>query len=268
MEKLSLLEEEMKLLSNIIKSFRVIESNIEIKKEPKVEQHQELIEKLLEDARKKAEDIILEAEKEANAIIEAANREYEHKLNSAYKKAKEILEDSRKEGYDLGCETGFKKGYEEGYDKGYSEGKEDSRKLIEEALNIKKDYIETRNRSLKELEEELIELVITIYEKVLYKKVDEDEDLIISLIAKGIDNLEISEKLTIIVSKDDYETVQKSKDLILAKASLVEDLEIRVNSNMKKGDCILETSKGSVDVSMGEQLKEVKDLLTSILSDE
>ena len=37
---------------------------------------------------------------------------------------------------------------------------------------------------------------------------------------------------------------------------------------MKKGDCILETSKGSVDVSISDQLREVKDLLTTILSNE
>ena len=37
---------------------------------------------------------------------------------------------------------------------------------------------------------------------------------------------------------------------------------------MKKGDCKLETSKGNVDVSIENQLEELKDLLTTILSDE
>ena len=77
-------------------------------------------------------------------------------------------------------------------------------------------------------------MVIAIYEKVIYKKVEEDEELIVSLIANGIDNLEVSEKLTIIVSKEDYEMVNRFKDIILAKASLINDLEIRVNSNMEK----------------------------------
>ena len=59
-----------------------------------------------------------------------------------------------------------------------------------------------------------------------------------------------------------------SKYLIEAKASLIEKLDIRVNSDMGKGDCVLETSKGSVDVSIDNQLDEVKELLTRILNNE
>ena len=98
------------------------------------------------------------------------------------------------------------------------------------------------------------------------KNVEKDEEIIVNLVLNGIDNLEISEKLTVIVSKDNYESVVKSKEIILAKASLIDELDIRINSDMKKGDCILETSKGSVDVSIDNQLDEVKDLLTTILS--
>lgn len=263
----------MKLLSNIIKSFRVIESDIVDRVDSKdqsqeQEAQDEIIEKLLEEARVKGEEIISKAEEEANKIIESAHKAYEDRLDIANEKAKKIYQESKDEGYDAGYEMGLEKGYKEGYEAGYKEGKEEANKLIEEALCIKNEYIKTRSNLLKELEQEIIQLVIAIYEKVIYKKVEEDEELIVSLIANGIDNLEVSEKLTIIVSKEDYEMVNRSKDIILAKASLINDLEIRVNSNMEKGDCILETSKGSVDVSIKDQLKEVKELLISILSDE
>lgn len=263
----------MKLLSNIIKSFRVIESDIVDRVDSKdqsqeQEAQEEIIEKLLEEARVKGEEIISKAEEEANKIIESAHKAYEDRLDIANEKAKKIYQESKDEGYDAGYEMGLEKGYKEGYEAGYKEGKEEANKLIEEALCIKNEYIKTRSNLLKELEQEIIQLVIAIYEKVIYKKVEEDEELIVSLIANGIDNLEVSEKLTIIVSKEDYEMVNRSKDIILAKASLINDLEIRVNSNMEKGDCILETSKGSVDVSIKDQLKEVKELLISILSDE
>lgn len=263
----------MKLLSNIIKSFRVIESDIVDRVDSKdqsqeQEAQDEIIEKLLEEVRVKGEEIISKAEEEANKIIESAHKAYEDRLDIANEKAKKIYQESKDEGYDAGYEMGLEKGYKEGYEAGYKEGKEEANKLIEEALCIKNEYIKTRSNLLKELEQEIIQLVIAIYEKVIYKKVEEDEELIVSLIANGIDNLEVSEKLTIIVSKEDYEMVNRSKDIILAKASLINDLEIRVNSNMEKGDCILETSKGSVDVSIKDQLKEVKELLISILSDE
>jgi len=125
-----------------------------------------------------------------------------------------------------------------------------------------------RSQLLDETEEDIINLVISIYEKVIYKKVEEDKELIISLVQNGIKDLEIKGKLTIIVSKDDYEIIQENKKLILAEATLIDEVEIRVDNDMNKGDCILETSKGDVDISISNQLEEIKELIISILNNE
>lgn len=257
----------MKSLSSIIKSFRVVERSI-ISQEDMGTNSTPLEDKLLEEAREKYEEIITNAKEEARLIIGSAYSESEEKLNLAYERAKKISKEAEAEGYKEGYDTGHKEGYSQGYEIGYDEGKKNSEKLITQALDIKNNYIEQRSKLLWEAEEDLIELVIAIYEKVLYEKIEEDEEVIVSLVLNGIDNLEISEKLTIIVSEDNYDSVKNSKDIILAKASLINELDIRINSDMKKGDCILETSKGSVDVSINNQLEEVKDLLTTILSNE
>lgn len=253
-------------MSNIIKSFRVVETSAIYKEEPKTNIEIEKVS--IEEAKQKYEEILLNAEKEAKKIIDLAYNESEKKLNQSYNRAKDIFEDAKNEGYKKGYELGKNSGYDEGYKVGYNEGKEESNKLISEALEIKNHYIDKRNNLLKDVEKDLIELVILIYEKVLNKKVNEDKELIVDLVLNGIDNLEISEKLTILVSQEDYHGVQKHKDKILAKASLIDDLDIRINTDMKKGDCILETSKGSVDVSVEKQLDEVEYLLKTILNNE
>lgn len=225
-------------------------------------------EALLIEAKNKYENIVSNANNKAQDILDKAYEQSEEKLNNAYERSKEIFDNAKSEGYDEGYEHGNKEGYEQGYQTGYKEGKNDSEKLIKEALDIKNSYIQLKSKLLREVEEEIVELVIAIYEKVLYQKVEEDKELILSLVLSGIDNLEVSEKLTIIVSQEDYKTVEDSKDLILAKASLIDELDIRVNSDMKKGDCMIETSMGSVDVGINNQLDEVKDLLNNILSNE
>lgn len=257
----------MKLLSNIIKSFRVIERNI-ISNDEKDLENITLKKELLEEAKERYNEIIEEAQLEAEKIIENAHDEHDEILNQAYERAQDIFTKSESEGYNKGFKVGKDEGYKDGYEIGYGEGEKDSENLIREALEIKNSYIEKNNTILKDLEQDLIQLVIAIYEKVLYKKVDADEEVIVSLVLNGIDNLEISDKLTIIVSEEDYDMVNKSKDIILSKASLIDELDIRMNMDMKKGDCILETSKGSVDVSINDQLEEVKYLLNSILSNE
>ncbi len=256
----------MKLLSNVIKSTRIIERSLVSKKEEKL--NTTVYDALLEEARERYDEIIENAMRKSEEIINSAYEKSEEILNDTHKRVQETFKNSENKGYEKGYKTGYEEGYAKGYDIGYKEGKNDSEILISQALKIKKEYIDKRNNLLKDTEKDLIQLVISVYEKVFYKKVEEDEEMIVSLILSGIDNLEISQKLTIIVSQEDYGIIERSKDIILAKASLVDDIDIRVNSDMVKGDCILETSKGNVDVSIQTQLREIKDLLLTILNNE
>ncbi|NLV89701.1 MAG: hypothetical protein GX021_10125 [Tissierellia bacterium] len=258
----------MRLLSNVIKSFRVVEveSVDPIITDTSVDNKE--LEKILEDtllkAKEEYESIIHDAKAESKKIIENAEVKYEEMINAAYTRAKEIMDQSKEEGYKEGYENGFS----EGYDKGYKEGKEKSNILINEALEIKTHYLEKRNSLLKELEEDIIELVVSIYEKVINKRTEEDNELIVSLVLNGIKNLDLTDKLTIISSKEDYEILEMARQEILAKSSFISELEIKYDMSLEKGDCILETSKGSIDVSIKNQLEEVKELLTSILNNE
>jgi len=254
-------------LSNIIKSFRVIKSDASHMENAYIK-FNNIYKEIVEEAKKKGLEIVSKAQEKAEEILDSAYVEYEKQLNNAYERAKSIFDENKEKGYEEGFLLGREEGYESGYQKGYKEGKEKAEKLINEALEIKNSYISMRNKALKEAEKDLIELVITIYEKVLYEKVEEDEEYIISLILNGIEDLEIKEKLTVIVSKQDYEVVKKNEQIILAKASLIDSIEIKINSDMKKGDCVLETSKGNIDVSLRGQLSEIKDLLYTILNNE
>lgn len=255
-------------MSNIIKSFRLVEvSSIDlVEKKPSIDKEE--INKLMEDilikAKKEYETIIKRAKEESQKIIEKAESKSEEIMNSAYLRSKEVLEKAKEEGYN----EGFQVGYKEGFDKGYDEGSEKSKLLIEESLEIKNEYIQKRNSLLKDLEADIIELVITIYEKVIGKKTEEDNELIISLVLNGIKNLDLTDELTIICSKEDYEILEMARNEILAKSSFISDLEIKYDVSLNKGDCILETSKGNIDVSIQNQLEEVKELLTSILKNE
>ncbi len=253
-------------MSNIIKSFRVIEGNVIY--EEKEEKSEIINKQLVEETKRKYEEIISKAKLKAEEIINSAYKEYEEHLNSAYEKSKSIYDENKQSGYEEGYKAGKEEGFNKGYEDGFQKGENEAQKLIDEALKIKNEYINRRNSLLKEAEEDIVNLIITIYEKVLYKRVEEDRDLILSLVLNGIKDLEIKDKLTIIVSKDDYEVIEENKKHILAKATLIDDIEIRVDNDMVKGDCILETSKGDVDVSINNQLKEIKELIVSILNNE
>lgn len=228
------------------------------------EENIKIKERYYQEAKIEYEKIISKAEVESQEIIEDAKEQHESMINIAYNRAKKITDESRENGFN----EGHKIGYNEGYEKGYSEGKTVSDELIKDSLTIKEGYIYDKNNLLKDLEEDIIDLVINIYEKVINQKTEEDSEIIISLVLNGIRNLDLTEKLTIIASKEDYDILEMSKDIILAKASMISELNIKYDISFEKGDCILETSKGNIDVSIKKQLEEVKELLITILNNE
>lgn len=252
-------------MSKVIKSFRVIEKpNDTIFEEP--ENVEEKI--LIEEAKKKYESILEKANKEAEKIITEANEQKENHLNQAYENSKELFKEFREKGYNEGYNIGYKEGNSEGYSKGYDEGKTESDKLIQEAIDIKNECMKTKDNIYREIEEDVIQLVIDICEKVIYEKIDEDKEYIVSLILKGIESLNATENLVVRVPREDYDIVEMSKDKILVKASLINELEVKADSNLDKGDCIIETSSGNVDMSVQDQVEKVKKLLNNILSSE
>lgn len=251
-------------MSKIIKSARIIETTQTeaIKQEDYIANND--LEDYMEKSRLEYERVIAEAEKESEKIIEAAEELGESITNDAFNRAKGLFAENKSLGYKEGYDIGFSEGYNVGYD----EGKTKSDRLISESLELKDGYILTRNNLIKELEEDIIQLVINIYEKVINEKTDQDNEMIISLVLNGITNLDYTEELTIISSKEDFHILEMSRSEILAKASMISKLDLKYDSSFKKGDCILETPKGNIDISVKNQLAEVKDLLTTILNNE
>ncbi|MDR7856272.1 FliH/SctL family protein [Tissierella sp.] len=259
-------------MPSIIKSFRVIQTEPSHNSNNSNHIEDEIKIKLIDEANLECEKIITEARTESQRIIDDSERQSELMIESAYERSKVIFNDSKDNGYNEGYKTGHEEGYElglsQGYDKGYNEGKIISEGLIKEALEIKNQYINKKDSLLKELEADIVELVMSIYEKIINDKIQEESDTIIDLVLNGIQNLDITDKLTIIVAKEDFDILEMSKDIILAKASMISELVIRYDISFKKGDCILETSKGNIDVSIQNQLDEVRELLTTILNNE
>lgn len=260
-------------MSSIIKSFRVVESTVTEKKEEKKDNSTDkIVEQIISEATEKAkaeyDRIIKEAydlaEKTSKQIIEQAEEKSNEIISLANETSVSIEEEAKQTGYSEGYSIGQK----EGYETGFNEGKLVADELIEEAIAIKNSYIETKNNLLKELEPEIIELVISIYEKVINKKSEEDNELIVDLVLNGISKLDLTDKLTIICAKEDYNVLEMSKNEILAKSSMITELDIKYDMALGKGDCILETLRGNIDVSLKNQLDEVKELLITILNNE
>lgn len=197
-----------------------------------------------------------EIEKIAKEKIEIATSEAEDIISNAYERSKGIMDQAKEQGYTDGKRLGFE------------EGKREADSLIKEALSIKNSLLDSKKNLLKDMEEEIVNLCINTIERILNKKIEEDTELILSLIQLGINQCAFTEKLIIRVSPEDYDYTISIKDKILALSENISEIEIKQDKSLAKGSCIVDTPSGSVDSSICTQFNYIKDIFEELLRGE
>lgn len=207
-------------------------------------------------------DLLSQAQAEAEQILQKARREYEAAMadiqvqRHSWQEEKEWLIQQAKE-------EGYQDGWKEGQQHGYAE----YRTLIEEAKGIihaaKGDYA----TYLESSEKVILELAVKIAEKIVAKKIEEEE-YFTALVKRALKEVKECHDIRIHVHPHDYTFVLSQKEELLSIFSNEAKLFIYPDEEMTQGGCIIESETGRIDASIDTQLSEVKKILTEILESE
>jgi len=211
---------------------------------------------ILASAQEEGNEIVLNAEKEAKSREFLATKSVEKIIADAYDQARGIMEQARKEGY------------QEGFDKSITESKSTADQIIEEALQLKNEWLKEKEKLLKNTEYEMINLVLEVARTIIDKEIDEDQDLIENLIRSGIERVINTEKLVLRVSNSDYHHVLSIKSMILAMSDRVDEIEIKADDLLLKGSCVIDSDAGHIDSGVWTQFEEIKSIFENILKSE
>ena len=206
-----------------------------------------------------AKQIIERARQVQQEILRKTREDVEKILIEVEKKAKKIEEEYK--------EKGYQDGYTVGYQEGYKKGEEDAKAIIQEAKAIKEEIIKEKQRMYKNAESEMVSVILEAVEKIIGKYVEEDKDIILNLIKKGMENYNAFDKVTVRVSEEDYEHCIKNKDKILKDIEFLDDVNILKDLSLKKGDCVIETNSGVINSGVSTQLKALKNLFAGVLNE-
>ncbi|SHO49878.1 FliH/SctL family protein [Anaerocolumna xylanovorans] len=188
-----------------------------------------------DELRSRLEDMISKAEEEAALIRKIA--EEESKAN-----CRRLYDDSTRKGYD----DGFKKGMEEALKR-----KEEYEKLERE---LKKEYEE----KTAALEPEFAGIMTALIEKVTGIAVEGKKGVITHLIHRAILHGDNSRFYHIKVSKEDYEEVTAYRPSLVEILNETIELDIAMDKNLSKNQCIIDTETGIVDCGLDTQLENLK----------
>jgi len=265
---------------------RVLHKELSIIGEPNVENLNPpvnitaVVQKELNRAQKQANQIIIDAQKRANEIerrtkneseklLSNAKSEVDKRLQEANKQAQDIKKQTRQKAEESGKEEGFRKGKEEGlkigkeegYKKGYqdgiSKGKDEYRDAIESIKKLANEVLSQRESVLQETESDLIELVISIAEKVINEKISKNE-VVYNNVKKALEYAINSESILVRINPEDLATLGKYREEFLTIVGESTSFEIIEDENIDKGGCVLDTNLGQIDARISSQMEVIK----------
>lgn len=147
-----------------------------------------------------------------------------------------------------------KKGYQEGQKQAIEELERKKADLKQKEALLEADY----QKQISQLEPSFIETLTGIYQQIFEVDLAEYKPILLHAISNCIRNIEGGRDFIVHVSKVDYEAVSKAKDELCAGlATTSATLEIVEDITLSTNQCMIETTNGIYDCSIGSQLEEL-----------
>ena len=186
---------------------------------------------LIEEAEKKAADIVKKARSEAKKLIE------ETKLYS-----QSAFAQAETDGFNKGRESGFE------------EGKKEMTNLILQAKDVLNQAIRERELLIRSIEPEMAKLSVRIAEKIMRYQIDIDQGAVVNMISSALDTLKQREEIVIKVNQEDYYYAKEKKSVFASMVEGLKKLDVVVDSGVDRGGCIIETDLGNIDARISTQI--------------
>lgn len=198
------------------------------------------------------ERLLEEAKLEADSILDKAKAEASRLLDEAKQRAQIIYADNKSKGYEEGlaeCQRDFD-------EKEISLRQELSDK--ESALKSKYDAYS------KELESDLIDAIIQVFNKVFKIQFDDKKDILFHLVENTMSNIEVGKEFRIHVAHSNYKFMMSHLAEIQERIGNDIDIEVVNDANLDTSGCFIETSFGvfdcGIDMELNNLVKDIRSL--------
>jgi len=174
------------------------------------------------------------------------------------------VEEKRKDELRKSESAGFKKGYSEGLACGIKEGQKEFCERLGRLESVIRELERVKERKIEELLPEIIDLSLDIARKIIHRQIEQDREIIVSVVRQAIQRLGREEKMTVRVNPADYDTMISNMEMLKEETRL-RDVTIEPSASVSPGGCSIETPSGEVDARIEEQIKEIRDAITTAL---
>lgn len=181
-----------------------------------------------------------------------------HEENAPQRREEEILQSTRDEVEKLRQQAleqaakeidAFKeKAWEEGYAEGYKKGEQQAEELKSKAQETLEQARRERLQILAGAEPEIIQLAVSLAQKLLNYQLEFNEEIVLSLIAKGLESLTQEEEVVLNVNPGDEEICRARRAYIQGMLKNGAVMEIKADPEVSSGSCKVVSGYSEVDL--------------------
>ena len=199
--------------------------------EPMAPQGPPVDQQIIEEARRKADAIVRQAQMEAKKLLEQSN---------VY--AQQAMAQAQQQGFEKGKEEGFKA------------GKVEVAEVIREARSVLSQVVRGRELAVRSSQGEIARLAMKIAAKVTATAVEMDPKIVENQVSEALLRVKEREHISVHVNVADLDTARASRASFERLLESPKSFEIVSDNKVDRGGCIIETNLGNVDARIEAQL--------------
>jgi len=203
-----------------------------------------------------AENNLRKSTPDPEKLLEKAKQECDLLLKEAGLEAEKLLEKAELEA-DKQAEALFEEAWQNGYTEGMEAARVQNEAILAETAQIRQSAAEEHDSILAGMEAEILELVIDTARKAVAGELKTNRDIILQLIRDGLSCCSNKNDAVLKVSPSDFEYLNDHEDKLSTLSEGAEGLQIKKDSMLDPGDCIIETPLGSVDAGVNTKLDKI-----------
>lgn len=159
--------------------------------------------------------------------------------------------------------------YEEGFQAGFMEGREKALADMASSVKLANETTElsykNANKYLNSQERVILDLAIRSAERIIGKMIEENEETYLDIVRRALKEARESKEVKLYVSLDYFGLVSDNRAELSSIFPPDVPFLIFANDDFEATECIVETNRGRIVVSIDEQLNELREKLVEIM---
>ena len=202
------------------------------------------------------------AQLQAELILNQAREEAQQILDQAREEARQEQEEIRAGARDEGYREGYAQGTSKAMDDAIRDREATAARLEKEVQAFLEKASLAREEMLLQSQDELLELCLSVAEKVVRVSLKSSSEVIVRMIQTATERMKRQEWVHIYISGcDTRQLAQISPALTSTLGALSQHIKVVPMGDDESGTCIVETPEEIVDASVSTQMSNIRDVL-------